>query len=433
MPRSLASSLLLASVLATAALGHSHADAHAHIHARALPGSWYHDRRHEAHRLFRKAGDGVSYPAVGTPEWAAGFPKDKTIDPSTIPQAWIDALNAAKAAGKIPNISPSTQTVPFTSPTYPGLDPNSKEICSATYKCKNPDDLWDAPDGVFASSFDDGPLPTSMALYEFLKSQNVVSTHFMIGVNILQNPTEFQYAFETLQSDIACHTWSHPYMTTLTNEQIVGELGFSLEIIHNSTQGRLPRYWRPPTGDSDERVRAIAKEVFGLTTVIWNQDTEDWNITATGVITRTTVDADLTKWITTAPKSPGLMILEHELSTDSVSAFIEHFPLIAQNGWKFESVARVQDGQAYQNAKDSNPDTPVTPVPVAVAVQSSPASGTSGASKVSSGASSKTSSVKSTQTSSGNSNTSAAITMASARAATVVAGSPAYNLSRFDT
>ena len=43
-------------------------------------------------------------------------------------------------------------------------------------------------------------------------------------------------------------------------------------LIHNSTGGRIPKYWRPPYGDSDNRVSAIAKEVFGLRTVIWNQE-----------------------------------------------------------------------------------------------------------------------------------------------------------------
>ena len=64
-------------------------------------------------------------------------------------------------------------------------------------------------------------------------------------------------------------------MTTKTNQEVVGELGWTMELIHNSTGGRLPKYWRPPYGDSDERVRAIAKEVFGLRTVIWNQEYVD--------------------------------------------------------------------------------------------------------------------------------------------------------------
>lgn len=68
------------------------------------------------------------------------------------------------------------------------------------------------------------------------------------------------------------HTWTHPYMTTKTNGEVLAELGWTMQIIHNSTGGRVPKYWRPPYGDSDARVRAIAKEVFGLTTVIWNRE-----------------------------------------------------------------------------------------------------------------------------------------------------------------
>ena len=61
-------------------------------------------------------------------------------------------------------------------------------------------------------------------------------------------------------------------MTTLSNLEIVSELGWTIEIIHDLTGGRVPAYWRPPFGDADNRVIAIAKEVFGLTTVIWNRE-----------------------------------------------------------------------------------------------------------------------------------------------------------------
>jgi len=34
-----------------------------------------------------------------------------------------------------------------------------------------------------------------------------------------------------------------------------------MQLIANSTGGRLPKFWRPPYGDSDARVSAIAREV----------------------------------------------------------------------------------------------------------------------------------------------------------------------------
>ena len=61
-------------------------------------------------------------------------------------------------------------------------------------------------------------------------------------------------------------------MTSLSNEDVIAQLGWTMEIIHNSTGGRVPRFWRPPFGDSDARVSALAREVLGLQTVIWNQE-----------------------------------------------------------------------------------------------------------------------------------------------------------------
>ena len=89
-----------------------------------------------------------------------GFPGPGTVpDPATIPANWVAALNEAVAAGKIPDIPRSSNT-PNTSPVYPdGVNPSSPQICSATYRCRIPGDFWEAPDGVLASSFDDGPLP----------------------------------------------------------------------------------------------------------------------------------------------------------------------------------------------------------------------------------------------------------------------------------
>lgn len=55
------------------------------------------------------------------------------------------------------------------------------------------------------------------------------------------------------------------------------------------------------------------------------------------------------------PKSPGLVILEHEDSADAFTAFTSAFPKILEKGWKFESLAHLfGQGQAYQNSLDSN-------------------------------------------------------------------------------
>ncbi|KAF8272073.1 hypothetical protein EI94DRAFT_1865105, partial [Lactarius quietus] len=290
---------------------------------RALPDRWYHRDDHPAHALFRRQAATPTapsdFPQVGTPAWVAAYPS-LTPDSSAMPQSWKDALNIAVQAGKIPNIPLSTQSNPTANPTYGSLSPTDPSVCSGTYGCRIPGQIWDAPNGTIGISFDDGPLPPSDQLYTFLQENQVRATHFYIGINIIQFWESFNLAFQN-QNDIAVHTWTHPYMTTLSNEDVVAQLGWTLQVIYNSTGGRLARFWRPPYGDTDTRVTAIAQEVFGLTTVIWNQDTEDWSSGETGGTNPDAIQANFQRWLS-GSKSPGLMILEHELSTGSVDAFM---------------------------------------------------------------------------------------------------------------
>lgn len=156
---------------------------HDHSVKGRLAARWYHDEDHPIHSLFRSGptDDEIQYAPVGSAglhyltytriccfltysshtAWSANFPSN-TLNPNDLPKPWVDALNAAVQAGKIPNIPQSTGTS-GQNPRYPtGVDPNGKEVCSATYKCRNPEDHWDSPDGYFASSFDDGPLPVGL-------------------------------------------------------------------------------------------------------------------------------------------------------------------------------------------------------------------------------------------------------------------------------
>lgn len=84
--------------------------------------------------------------------------------------------------------------------------------------------------------------------------------------------------------------------------------------------------------------------------------TNDWALP--GGTTVSKIEADLKKWLT-GKKSPGLIILEHELSTESVQAFITAYPLMKSNGWNITSAARLAGAQPWQNAADAN--SPVTP------------------------------------------------------------------------
>ncbi|KNF03862.1 hypothetical protein PSTG_02952 [Puccinia striiformis f. sp. tritici PST-78] len=277
--------------------------------------------------------------------------------PGPTPRAeWIDALNREKAAGHIPNFKPSIKTADENVKYEAGVNGSDASICSWTIGCKSPTDITDAPAGMMGISFDDGPEPASSQLMKFLKSVNQTATHFMIGSRIQQSPGDFAVALNQ-GGHIAVHTWSHPLMTTLNDTAVLGEIGWTLQIIFDLSGGRLPAFWRPPFGDVDNRVRAIAKNVFGLQTVIWNQDTNDWCLTpqntntcgAEGPSNQAALDVEMSRFVK-MPKNPGLIILEHELTTHSVHGFTHAWPSIKQAGWDTRPIPSLFNMSWYQNA-----------------------------------------------------------------------------------
>jgi len=314
----------------------------------AIGSSWYHPEGHHSEYLFKRqlSDSNGTNPAVGSDAWNNMWPGYDTPDPTQMPTLWMQALTNAENAGLIPNIPPSVNGV------YPaGTNPVDPSVCSSYEQCQAPGDIWNAPDGMLGVSFDDGPTLYSPPLYAFLKEQGQIATHFYIGVNIKGNPDIFMQAYNQ-SDDIACHTWSHPMMTTLTNAQVVAELGYTQQMISDLTGGRIPKFWRPPYGDSDNRIRAIATHIFGLTQVNWNQDTDDWQV-GTGGVTPATINASLTQFIN-GPKSPGLIILEHELYAATVQAFIDAYPLIKSTGWVTKSIPDLFSLPFYQNSQNDN-------------------------------------------------------------------------------
>lgn len=296
-------------------------------------------------------------PKLISADFASNYPPTGS-PPTTIPQAWLDKLNATTLPSDNP-VSTNNNGYPTYSNGIAGADPR---ICSFTYQCTTDDDLVNPPANVWAVSFDDGPTPSSPELLTFLTQNNISdkATHFMIGSNMVYDPMTVQQAFNE-GGHIAVHTWSHLYTTTLTNEQVLAELGWTMQIISDCTGGYVPKYWRPPYGDVDNRVRAIAKGVFGLETVPWNQDTGDWAIGHDPAYTIDSVESAMTSWFTGTGginKSVGITVLEHELNNNTVGVFMHEYPIAVQNNWQIKNIPEAFGMDWYLNSK-TNQGAPV--------------------------------------------------------------------------
>jgi peptidoglycan/xylan/chitin deacetylase (PgdA/CDA1 family) len=192
--------------------------------------------------------------------------------------------------------------------------------CTGTVRSS---DIVTCPDKyTWGLTFDDGPAPYTPKVLQYLDEKNIKSTFFVVGSRAVERP---QTLIEQYMAghEIGIHTWSHPEMTSLTNEEIVAELGWGREAIRR-VLGVTPVIWRPPYGDVDDRVRAIAT-AMGLTTSIWTAtpggqkfDTNDWRVEA-GQITAPEQYSDFQSILGNATLlNTGFIVLEHDLFESTV-------------------------------------------------------------------------------------------------------------------
>jgi hypothetical protein len=98
--------------------------------------------------------------------------------------------------------------------------------------------------------------------------------------------------------------------------------------------GVTSRCFRPPQGDIDDRVRAIAWQM-GLRNIMWDADTQDWALPAPGGGTASpkVVDDKFQAWIDDYKSGidrSGRIVLEHELNHATVNVSMHWMPKLQE-------------------------------------------------------------------------------------------------------
>ncbi|KAG2183396.1 hypothetical protein INT43_006402 [Umbelopsis isabellina] len=276
--------------------------------------------------------EGWKTPPTNSPEVQAVI---AALDWSKVPNATI---HKAKANGDLDMTGYNENTDPYcwwsdTNCVQPKVDylPTDISYCPAK--------------GDWGLTYDDGPFnpedPSNPGaspwaepnLYNFLAEHNQKATLFYIGSNVVGFPAAAQRAISDGLT-ICVHTWSHPQMTSMTNDQVVAEFYWTLRSIKEAA-GITPRCWRPPYGDVDDRVRAIAWQM-GMRTIIWDEDTNDWNMPGDGGgnLPPATVDGYFQGWIDSykngTDNKHGHIVLEHELNNATVSMAEKWLPQLQE-------------------------------------------------------------------------------------------------------
>jgi peptidoglycan/xylan/chitin deacetylase (PgdA/CDA1 family) len=100
---------------------------------------------------------------------------------------------------------------------------------------------------------------------EVLLRKKTPATLFLSGRWVEKNPEKVKFLSSQPQFEIANHAFWHPHLLEKDDERILRELKRTQAIIKKVTD-RSPRFFRPPYGEVDERVAAIAQKA-GLATI----------------------------------------------------------------------------------------------------------------------------------------------------------------------
>jgi len=195
-----------------------------------------------------------------------------------------------------------------------------------------------------ALTFDDGPSSSlTPQLIDALNKYNAKATFFLVGSMAQSNPNIVKMAYEN-GNEIGNHTYYHPYLTRISEDQINSELQSTADLIMSIT-GSYPTLLRPTYGEHNEFTDNIAME-HNLAVILWNVDTLDWLYK----------DADYVYNYISSNLNDGNVILLHDIHPTSVEAAIRILQDYSEKGYKFVTISElfnIKDvplipGQAYE-------------------------------------------------------------------------------------
>lgn len=169
-----------------------------------------------------------------------------------------------------------------------------------------------ACNGYVGLTYDDGPSTNTTALLNALTRNGLRATMFNEGQYAAGNPALVR-AQVNAGMWVGNHSYTHPHLTQLGQSQVDSEISRTQQAIAGAGGG-TPVLFRPPYGETNATVKAVAAR-YGLTQIIWDVDSQDWNGASTNAIVQAA--ARLTN---------GQVILMHDWSANTLAAV----PRIAQ-------------------------------------------------------------------------------------------------------
>jgi len=125
-----------------------------------------------------------------------------------------------------------------------------------------------------AFTFDDGPKPEhALPLLDMLNELQIKATFFLVGQEI-KNQIDIVKRISDQGHEVANHSYTHRRFPPLSPADMSQELQQTNALIRRAT-GRSPRFFRPPGGQFNPAIVAMATS-HGLTTILWDVNAKDY-------------------------------------------------------------------------------------------------------------------------------------------------------------
>ncbi|MEU4619462.1 polysaccharide deacetylase family protein [Actinoplanes sp. NPDC023801] len=206
-----------------------------------------------------------------------------------------------------------------------------------------------ACNGYVALTFDDGPRAgNTQNLLAALRNNGLRATMFNQGEYAASNPGLVRAQVDAGMW-VANHSYTHPHMTQLSQAAMESEISRTQSAIA-AAGGGTPKLFRPPYGETNATLRSVEQR-YGLTEIIWDVDSQDWNNASTDAIVAAA--ARLTN---------GQVMLMHDWPANTVAAI----PRIAQGLAARNLCAGMispSTGRAVAPDGGTTPTSPTSPPP----------------------------------------------------------------------
>ncbi|NED35453.1 polysaccharide deacetylase family protein [Streptomyces sp. SID8499] len=167
--------------------------------------------------------------------------------------------------------------------------------------------------GYVGLTFDDGPSNDhTPALLNALRQNGLRATMFNEGQYAAAYPAQVKAQVDAGMW-VGDHSYTHPHLTQQSQAQIDSEISRTQQAIANAGGG-TPKLFRPPYGETNATLKAVEAK-YGLTEIIWDVDSQDWNGASTDAIVQAV-----------SRLTDGQIILMHEWPANTLAAI----PRIAQ-------------------------------------------------------------------------------------------------------